>query len=619
MANIFEKDNPPKVRVIDMARLDGGLNLWELDYRLPYNQSPNTLNMYWRDGALSSRRGQSYLNETAVEPIVASYERLFHGYGVFHAGDKLYKLDTETWETVELIRGITSTAAGTFFVFGKYLYYKTVGNYLRVDNKFNAEVVEGYVPVLTLNTRPDGTGGSLYQAENRLSKYKIAKYTADGTTKKYVLPIQNLDADYTPEVTVNDTAVTDFTYDAVKGTITFTTAPSQTEPATNNNVVIKFAKTDENAMESVMSCPYAATYGSTNDVCVVMGGSSVQPNSYLWSGVNLVSDPTYFPTDYYNLAGQSDELVTGFAKQQDMLIIFKERSIGKTVFTTTTIDGMANISLPYTNINTNIGCDLPKSIQLVTNNLVFANSYGGVYVLMDTSDANENNVMRISRNINGGLGRFDKKGLLYDVSNTAASMVTSVDDDTRYWLCVGGNAYLWDYTINNNVSDESQLSWFKLNNINARAWIKITDDIIYGMESGKFTRFTDAHDDYGEPVERVYEFAVQNFGTYEMLKDVTKVIFVTRTDEATYMDVTYKTDYGTRMDLTPIVSMSYKLVPRNLAYRMLEVIKYAKVSVRKPRAFHVRHFSIMLTNKKKDSSMSLVSAQVFYHFAGEDR
>ena len=104
-----------------------------------------------------------------------------------------------------------------------------------------------------------------------------------------------------------------------------------------------------------------------------------------------------------------------------------------------------------------------------------------------------------------------------------------------------------------------------------------------------------------------------------MLKDVTKVIFVTRTDEATYMDVTYKTDYGTRMDLTPIVSMSYKLVPRNLAYRMLEVIKYAKVSVRKPRAFHVRHFSIMLTNKEKDSSMSLVSAQVFYHFAGEDR
>lgn len=618
--DIFKKSSPPEVRVINMSKLDGGLNLWELDYRLPYNQSPNALNMYWRDGALSSRRGQNYIgDEVAPDPIVASYERLFHGYGIFHAGDKLYKLNVETGEITELLHGLNSTVAGTFFVFGKYLYYKTAGCYLRVDDKLIAEMVEGYIPILVINLSPDGTGGSLYQAENRISRYKIAKYTADGTSKKYVLPIKDLDLDFTPEVTVNDVEVTDFTYNAEEGTVTFSTAPTQSNPIVNNNVVIKFAKTDTTAKESIMSCPYAATYGSTNDVCVVMGGSSVQPNSYLWSGVNLVSDPTYFPTDYYNLAGQSDEMVTGFAKQQGMLIIFKERSIGKTSFSTAVIDGMTSIALPYTNINSNIGCDLPRTIQLVTNNLVFANSYGGVHILMDTSDANENNVIRISRNINGGLGIFDKKGLLYDVSKVAASAITSVDDDTRYWLCVGDNTYLWDYTVSNNVQEESSLSWFKFNNIKATAWIKTTNDIIYGSDNGRFTMFNNDFNDYGEPIERVYEFAVQNFGTYEVLKDIEKVIFVTRTDEATYMDITYKTDYGTRMDLTPIISMSYKLVPRNLAYRMLEVVKYAKVSVRKPRAFHVRHFSIMLTNNEKDSGMSLVSAQIFYHIAGEDR
>lgn len=611
---------PPKEYIINLERLDGGLNLWELDYRLESNQSPNLINMYWVDGALSSRQGQEYINTEALGMIVAAYDREYKGYGVFHAGTNLYKMNIASGEIVVIKENIGSTAGGTFFTFKNDLYYKTVGAYLKISATFTVTVVEGYIPTIAMNSKPNGSGASLYQSENRLSRYKKVLYTSDGSSKTYKLPVDNCDADFTPIVKVSGVEVTSgYTYNAVKGEVVFTEAITQTEPATQNNVEITYAKTNSDAYNTVMSCPYAATYGSTNDVCVVVGGSSTQANIYCWSGVNIVADASYFPIEYYNLADQADERITGFGKQQDMLIVFKERSVGKVSFSTDTINDKAVITLNYTNINSNIGCDLPRTIQLVLNNLVFANSYAGVYALLDTSEANENNILRISRNINGGVGALDTKGLLYDIKQSPPIRVTSVDDDTRYWIVANGNAYVWDYTLSSNIADEGRLSWFKFDNINANAWIKNSNGVYYGSVGGYWTRFTNKYEDYGESFSRVYDFAVQSFGGHSRLKDVFKVIFVTRTDQETYLDITYKTDYGTRMDATPIISMGYRLVPRNLAYRMLEVVKYAKVSVRKPRALHIRHFAMSLTNNKKGTGMSLVSAQIFYKYSGEDR
>lgn len=622
--------NPPKEYSVDLSRLDGGLNLWELDYRLEANQSPSMLNMYWVDGALSSRRGQQKQISIATGAVVAAYPKEYLGRGIFHAGNNLYTLNLSTLQASTLKSNIGSSVGGSFFVFGGALYYKTVGVYLKIEkeedsNTLKVTNVEGYVPVLVINSKPDGTGATLYQAENRLSPYKIAKFTSDNSSKTYVLPVKNIDSSFTPVVKVNGKTLSsgaEYSVDYVKGTIQLQNAAIQTDPITPNNVEIKFAKTDKKAMDSVMSCRFAETFGTSNDVCVVMGGSSIQPNAYFWSGVNIIADVSYFPADYYNLAGQEDGSITGFGKQQSMLVIFKERTIGKTYFTTEMVDGMEAISLPYTSINTTIGCNIPKSIQLIMNNLVFANTYGGVYFLSDTNIANENNVMRISRNINGTTERkFEeqKRGLLYDLAQTKADKVCSVDDGTRYWIVANGNAYLWDYTLSGSVKTESQLSWFKFNNIQARAFMNTLTDIIYGTETGDWVQFINEYSDFGQPISREYTFAVQSFGTFERLKDVFKVIFSTRTDERVIMNVYYKTDYGTFKDATPIISMNYKLCPRNLLFRSLDVLPYSKVSIRNPGAKHCRHFSMKLTNNAKDSGMSLVSAQILYRFTGGER
>ena len=46
------------VHLLDLSRLDGGLNLQELDYRLAANESPEMRNLWWQDGVLQCRDGQ---------------------------------------------------------------------------------------------------------------------------------------------------------------------------------------------------------------------------------------------------------------------------------------------------------------------------------------------------------------------------------------------------------------------------------------------------------------------------------------------------------------------------------------------------------------------------------
>ena len=56
-------------KVVDFPRLDGGLNLWELSYRLDRNQSPEMKNLWWQDGILQCRDGQRYIYGPSAEQM----------------------------------------------------------------------------------------------------------------------------------------------------------------------------------------------------------------------------------------------------------------------------------------------------------------------------------------------------------------------------------------------------------------------------------------------------------------------------------------------------------------------------------------------------------------------
>ncbi len=445
-----------------------------------------------------------------------------------------------------------------------------------------------------------------------LKEGKIYTVTLKEYPLVYHLPVSDVGEVVSVKVDENECSVDSYTVDLSAGTVTFAEelAPINTFPAENNTVKIIYSKENPEAYKSIMECPYAISYGNGNGECIVVGGGPSQPNAYFWNGNHTVIDPGYFPMEQYNLAGDTEDNITGFGKQADLLIIFKNHSVIKTTINTTEIDGRAYITMNAATLNPNIGCDIPGSVRLIDNNLVFCNSEHGVCIIKSSSAANENNIMKISKKINGTNARAGLIEALIKVKDFC-----SCDDGKRYWLFADGKAWVWDYTL----SDSNNPSWFYMEGINAVDFTFKAGEPYYLCADGCIAKSVQYANDFGQPIKKRYKFAVQNFGTYDRLKDVTGMMFVVRSDTDTIIDVLYSTDYGEKKERVSINGYSYRVFPRNLSFRYLGVKRFSGVAKRKPGARHVRHFAVTLENNEVNQDMSLVSAQILYKYSGKER
>jgi hypothetical protein len=655
--------NMPKAQetyVVDFPKLNGGLNIRELNYRLEPNQSPNMKNLWWQDGVLQCRDGQRYLSDsTALGTGYACAEGLFWGHAFFHIGTAIYAADMREVE----VNGVITTPdfsftaivsnvpenRGTFFRYDACLFYKNRGGFFKISHNASgtptftavdmSQPVNACTPVIVLNADPDNGSGDTYQPENRLSPRKTVKYNAKSNVRAYHLPVKDIekistDPDRYCIVKILEsgqteptekTEGTDYTVNAETGVITFTTAPPVTNPPTNNTVEITYSKANNDAKQSIMDCTYAAVAGEGKNLCILLAGCTAQPNAVFWNANDQTAmNAGYYPMPNYNRCGDADEPVTGFGKQYNDLILLKESSVGKLAFSIETVDGRDSISFTYETINARIGCDLPWTIQLIENNLVFCNTHRGVHLIQSSSAALENNVVCISENVNGS----GDLGLLHDVR--AAAVTVSADDDARYWLCAGGHVYAWDY----EVSSWQNPSWFYFTEINGVAFFHDDTNGLYHLDaSGRVTKFERSFADYphdvevspgkynrvGDPIDKIYTFPTQYFGSYDRLKDVLYLLVTVRSDTDTEVKLRYDTDYERRVDLTPILSYAWRIAPRNLAHRSLVTARYGHVAKRAPKCRHIRHFSLTLGNKVSFEDLAIVSAQIYYRYQGKER
>lgn len=438
--------------------------------------------------------------------------------------------------------------------------------------------------------------------------------------KTYKLPVNGATID---KVEVDGLVTTDFTF--ADDTVTLANTPAHSYPLATNTVRITYELVDtnfQNAFNSIMDCPYAIVYGGVQNICMVVGGCTAQPNAFFWNGNNIAMDVTYWPMEQYNFGADTEDAITGFGRQQGYLVVFKNRSIGKGELKFTSIQPTSDapartmIEIDYTNINSQTGCDLPWSIQLIENNLVFCNTHQGVHFIADSSAAYENNIITISLKVNGDVGRI---GLLHRVRE--AARVSSFDDTRRYWVIADDKAYCWDYTI----SDQKNPSWFYLTGVDAPALFLDVEKIYHLNTDGRVTVFDNSYADYGGDFVRRYQFATQYFRTYDRLKTVREAIFTFRPDTDFEIALEYLTDYEVRRDITDeythehIECRSWRLVPRNLRWRDMSVFPFAYVARRRPGCRHVRHFSMRLTCTGAGYDMPILSAQVFYTYEGRDR
>ena len=188
------------------------------------------------------------------------------------------------------------------------------------------------------------------------------------------------------------------------------------------------------------------TAGLSGGTRLFLCGNTKKGNSDLvvWSGLN---NPLYFPENSYFNVGNETGAVTGFGNQSDKLIIFKENETCLTQYAQNTnitaqdlinqnvIDyASSSVYFPLTQINSNIGCPYPDTIQLCRNRLVWLGNNDSVYTLVSDSQYNERSIFSVSEMVNR---KTEEIGV--------ASKACACDWNGYYCLLLGNNILLMDY------------------------------------------------------------------------------------------------------------------------------------------------------------------------------
>ena len=172
-------------------------------------------------------------------------------------------------------------------------------------------------------------------------------------------------------------------------------------------------------------------------------GNSSEGSLVVWSDLDK---PLFFPENNYFYVGDTTDYVTGFGKQSDMLVIFKRNETwyttyqqnknitAKNLINQSVVDYTASsVYFPLVQINPNIGCVYPDSIQLCRNRLVWLGNQNKVYTLVNESAYNERSVFCVSEMVNR------------KIDSSYYSLVSSCDWNGYYCLCLENEMFLMDY------------------------------------------------------------------------------------------------------------------------------------------------------------------------------
>lgn len=354
--------------------------------------------------------------------------------------------------------------------------------------------------------------------------------------------------------------------------------------ATFNNKT--YHKGDEiESSELIYSMSFGEWFGSGSEGIMggsrlFLGGSTLNKSMIRYSAAN---NPLYFPENNYISVGNPSDSVTGFGKQSNMLVIFKERE----TYYTQQADGTTysaqdaesgNVvgtevnaaTFPIIQIHSEIGCNLPQTIALCSNKLCWMNKDGKVYTLTASSQYSTRNIWEIGSNVE----RLIKAHSQEEMNRAFA---TSYGD--YYYLSLGNKMYLLDimsysfarianYSYSKNT--EEYLVWYQwelfdkpmafvpntVDLICSKSHIREDGVLLYKLYIRKFDDDKTNDDVVGElianeepiiaesPITSEIETKIFNFGSEEKFKNVESVSIGVGVVNNTSINLTYVTDRG---------------------------------------------------------------------------
>lgn len=580
-------------------KFDGGISYLN-DITIGLNQSPydGLLNMTIDDGGIPvKRKGQSYLFNSLGSGGIKGVYGNFKGYTLFAHGNKLYRQ-----KDLESPQEIYSNYLGDtcfMFPYNSLLYIMNGKQFLKYDGNTVTDV-EPYVPRVSMNRKPDGSESTVDESWNMLGNGFKDSFNGDGTSTVYKLSMKDL-LSTTVTCNVGGTEGNGFTVDRVNGTVTFTTAPA----SGLNNVEIIAYKFFDKLKDNILNC----TFGEEFSNRMFISGNSNLPNFYFASGLSENNDISYFPQKYQYAIKGDDKAVTGMKVHHNKLIVFKE---DLTAMVTASV-GLDNLSsYPVSFLNTEIGCDMPNSIQLIDNNVVFCNSTKGVQAIVSTMLENEKAIMPLSINVNGDLYRVGITGEDKDLLKNASS----IDYDSKYILNIGDKCYVWDYKLGYTIGKQIDLKWFIWNNINAKCFFIKDKSLMYGHRNiGTIVKFSDILNDFGQPIHAKLSTKLIDFGAVDYYKTISYIWYTCRANTGSSVNISLFNDKGEAI-LTENVS---SLLTSSFTWSDFSWDRFTwRVQIMPPtfrikaKVKKARYFQFAISNNESNENLSIMDLSIQY-------
>ncbi len=445
---------------IKLDSFGGGVAFCDFATQLYKGQSPYMKNLIFNKNLLRTRFGQKEVTTDCKcsGKLHSKSDKLFFGKYILHIGTRLIAFDGKT---ANLISDTLSDCDSFMFEMNanQYIFLKNARIFI-VNKDFSCR--EHVFPATEL----------YYNASADLSEFQESIHTTTSDNLLHgKISVSYSDVGFPTDTVKLPTKCDTFCpidvygYDGKRITSESYTVEGDRlyfNSAVSGRLYIEYLPAPgESYRESdkIFGCTTAVCYGgksSSGGTRVFFSGNKDYPGYYFHS--ELLS-PLEIKKECFNIIGNGSQNINRLAKQKGELVAFCNSSVHKISYS---FDSDSGPDFSVSEINPAIGCDMPESVQLIDNRLVFANSSGGIFIILSSDFTNELSVRSICANIggtNGKVGFFseDRAGLKNSIS---------IDFDRKYFLFANSHAYVWDYgntpyvTSYDPAQSEKLLSWY---------------------------------------------------------------------------------------------------------------------------------------------------------------
>ncbi len=475
-----------------------------------------------------SRKSEIISDEGEIHSVV---QQPFCSRVVMHIGTSLYTYSCSDAEFVKL-EGDLPDMKSIMVHFMSCIYIYCDYRIFKLDDSFNLTECEAYAPIMFDDTSPTAPDISkmLDVAINMISP-KIRVRYKETTIMHAKFP---LEPDFTRPIRVfnADTELSEEEY-----TISETRVTLSNGLDTNRIELEYFVKNHDDIGydDSFYGCVVVNTFGGAvgGGTRIFFTGNETKKGYYYKSELQ---NPLFVPSDEYEVIGDGCENVTALIKMYGNLVILTEKSVYLMSYTLNESGAVFSVK----QLTDAVGCDIPDSVQLIDNRVVFCNSERGVYIIDSATDNGEHNIKPLGANILKGAGI----GFL-DNEKESLKNCKSADFDRKYYLFVGDRAYIWNYDESSFVDSGSystaqkRLIWQIYNGLISGLPCNFGNSLeIFSLSERAFYSF----DGDSDNVNFLYRSEKCDFGKSDTRKYVNSLSIMLASEEQNEIDLTVIAD-----------------------------------------------------------------------------